>query len=944
MPIASQPFLHLLNSAVCLHFIQPDSGLIARFCPTWYSYENDLLAKRYQREFTSREDDQAAWARGGAHNTSGEKRHYKSMCVRLPNGRYEDSASIKFPPVIEYTTEGRIESIANWRRGNRLHVRFSLSVTHFMATGVSVWHLILKPDTNDKDSNIGSDGMTELDVISLIKLYNSIHENTHLHEGTEFYWKHNSTDAERFESVEAFVVALIHASEGIGSISTTSDKNSMLKLFMNLQGAVINYSYDFMLRIVKQVQRENLKNGADILDLYRHIMPLIDTAYRPVGEAARSAVSDSNPSELENYHTELKRFMDSIQVSRERLETNNLVDVMENYPDWVQAKCNVEVARSHVVWCNTLQQGNVHLSTAIKNRNKALSTLEKARISRILSNGKRRFKCKNLMLRGGTVEIITNQSEKATSDTDQSCALELLIQSRQSDSDSKAADLIVDILKKNNVQDSLTLEVFKTDYYDYFKNERNLRKDDSVISPESAYSGLQAMANHIKAYIGIVSGLFDYAELDGIETADTIDTKPLDQVQYLGFQRSTLINLLRWDRAQFSTKERIGICPYLLLPHTVIIHNEEIVTQLLHKVKGGAPTHVRPLHELLSSILNFAFHSFVMTPAALGREFLFKNLESDTPSQVYSYLISSVGLILGYLGRVITRICHWLYIALGGIPFVRFNPENSVISIQQEFHGIEARMMPQVFHYTQEKELITAAEESRGLMVTRGLIIEAVKWVDRAVTTIQANKRRRIEIAITMAVFLFAFIQGMNAYADIQGSWISEQSQPSPINNVVGNLRIEMGDGHEIVEGQQTFLVPVQLVDSQLTAQFGDGKTHVVVNVFEYLTEKFNKVIYAINWILLHYDSGYAEVYSLGVEMSRNIALPGLPPSADCLPVGRLVNFRSSISYMEPVRVFGYCILILCILLIGSWLILSWIHIAQANKVLSQIRSAFRLY
>ena len=79
----------------------------------------------------------------------------------------------------------------------------------------------------------------------------------------------------------------------------------------------------------------------------------------------------------------------------------------------------------------------------------------------------------------------------------------------------------------------------------------------------------------VRALGGIVQGLLDHREIDASELSEVFEGLWLEGDQLLGFHKGTMILLAPSDRAWEGTRDTLGVSPYLLVPHGVILHNEE---------------------------------------------------------------------------------------------------------------------------------------------------------------------------------------------------------------------------------------------------------------------------------------------------------------------------------------------------------------------------------
>lgn len=86
-----------------------------------------------------------------------------------------------------------------------------------------------------------------------------------------------------------------------------------------------------------------------------------------------------------------------------------------------------------------------------------------------------------------------------------------------------------------------------------------------------------AQRRQILAYCGIVTGIFDFDQIDDEEALDTLEPTFAAASSFLRIHRRTLISVADDDRAMGACWDTIGISPYLLLPHAALIYNEALV-------------------------------------------------------------------------------------------------------------------------------------------------------------------------------------------------------------------------------------------------------------------------------------------------------------------------------------------------------------------------------
>lgn len=90
----------------------------------------------------------------------------------------------------------------------------------------------------------------------------------------------------------------------------------------------------------------------------------------------------------------------------------------------------------------------------------------------------------------------------------------------------------------------------------------------------------------LQALSGIAIGIFDFEETDIEEILDTFEPSFSDDNIFIKFNRCTLLSIVKKDRAWDTSKDKIGISPYLIIPHAVLIHNEELAEMAEEEIDG----------------------------------------------------------------------------------------------------------------------------------------------------------------------------------------------------------------------------------------------------------------------------------------------------------------------------------------------------------------------
>ena len=104
---------------------------------------------------------------------------------------------------------------------------------------------------------------------------------------------------------------------------------------------------------------------------------------------------------------------------------------------------------------------------------------------------------------------------------------------------------------------------------------------------EALRAGGDIRWRRIAALGGVVQGLLDFRAIDAIELSDVLSQVNPEPDSILGFHKGTLTSISPADRPWAATKDFLGISPYLLITHGVILHNEERLKEALREPAGG---------------------------------------------------------------------------------------------------------------------------------------------------------------------------------------------------------------------------------------------------------------------------------------------------------------------------------------------------------------------
>jgi hypothetical protein len=93
------------------------------------------------------------------------------------------------------------------------------------------------------------------------------------------------------------------------------------------------------------------------------------------------------------------------------------------------------------------------------------------------------------------------------------------------------------------------------------------------------------------AVAGIVQGLLDFEAVDAEELGEVFEPHQIDEDGFCGIHKGTLLTIGDTDRAYEAARDKIGVSPYALLPQVVLLHNEELLDQVL---RTGDSVRARP--------------------------------------------------------------------------------------------------------------------------------------------------------------------------------------------------------------------------------------------------------------------------------------------------------------------------------------------------------------
>ena len=84
----------------------------------------------------------------------------------------------------------------------------------------------------------------------------------------------------------------------------------------------------------------------------------------------------------------------------------------------------------------------------------------------------------------------------------------------------------------------------------------------------------------LKALAGVTNAIFDFEEVDEEEIMDTLDPTFHSGDSFIKVHRRSIVSVCDSDRPLEAVGEWLGMSPYLILPHCVILHNEELIDRV----------------------------------------------------------------------------------------------------------------------------------------------------------------------------------------------------------------------------------------------------------------------------------------------------------------------------------------------------------------------------
>jgi GNAT superfamily N-acetyltransferase len=182
----------------------------------------------------------------------------------------------------------------------------------------------------------------------------------------------------------------------------------------------------------------------------------------------------------------------------------------------------------------------------------------------------------------------------------------------------------------------------------------------------------------VESIAGIVQTLIDFREIDDAELRDVVAGMDVGQDGLQGVHKGTLVYMAASDRTWEVSKLSYGISPYLLLPHALLLHNEEILRAAATAVREER-TAARKLTDARRAFARFRRRNGVR--------------------------------------RLLRMPLHALRLAR--LVALRVRGERRKLrDVRERLHGaLQRDYLPNVFHYPNERRIYEVGETSRGLAV-----------------------------------------------------------------------------------------------------------------------------------------------------------------------------------------------------------------------------------
>lgn len=132
----------------------------------------------------------------------------------------------------------------------------------------------------------------------------------------------------------------------------------------------------------------------------------------------------------------------------------------------------------------------------------------------------------------------------------------------------------------------------------------NSARNEAITQIDQLMKDEAPTAKQLMAINGILTGIFDFHRIDAWEIADVYQSIYDSAEQLLYLHKGNIMCITAQDRP-FELPEcrsHIGISPYLILPHNVLLHDEEILNRAANAVPGHSVHDIRTLEAARAQI------------------------------------------------------------------------------------------------------------------------------------------------------------------------------------------------------------------------------------------------------------------------------------------------------------------------------------------------------
>lgn len=243
---------------------------------------------------------------------------------------------------------------------------------------------------------------------------------------------------------------------------------------------------------------------------------------------------------------------------------------------------------------------------------------------------------------------------------------------------------------------------------------------------------------------GIVTGIFDFSEIDIEELFDTLKPTYASPGYIIIINRCTMVNIAKDDRILARLKDKVGVSPYLLIPHAVLLHNEELLEDS---------------QITLDSLFRIKNENGKFIKDSLGSMDKLLRIMNDEE------LIKDTKVKLNKLFGIKNVLLHRLWLFLN-FDILKFKvPDRHPVSLYEleyaRLHidrNLNSLYLPNVFNYEGEKILYELGAEIRGTNSRMTEIQAKLEELEGQVNAAWEHKRDRGQMFIAVLLSVFTVI------------------------------------------------------------------------------------------------------------------------------------------------------------------------------------------